>query len=164
MQLSPAVVTWDELRAGVVVAEDAGFDTIWVFDHFMGQMISGGSMLEPFTLLGALAVSTCRIGVGSLVLNVVNRSAAVIASGTASVQAMSRGRFILGLGAGASPTSRWAGEHRVLGVQLGATIAERHARLCSQRSMSWTGCGRRLASPSSRRSPNRSLCHRSFWG
>lgn len=129
LQMSPAMGTWDQLRDAVVAAEAAGFDTTWVFDHFMGEMISGGSMLEPFALLGALAASTTRIGLGSLVLNIVNRHPGVIASGSATIQALSAGRFVLGLGAGASPTSRWGLEHRVLGIPLAPTVAQRHQNL-----------------------------------
>jgi alkanesulfonate monooxygenase SsuD/methylene tetrahydromethanopterin reductase-like flavin-dependent oxidoreductase (luciferase family) len=130
LQLSPAVVTWSELRHGVAIAEEAGFHTFWVFDHFLGAMISGGrTMLEPFTLLGALASATSTIRLGSLVLNIVNRSAAVIASGAASVQTISGGRFMLGLGAGASPASKWAREHRLLQIPIAPSLAERHGRL-----------------------------------
>jgi alkanesulfonate monooxygenase SsuD/methylene tetrahydromethanopterin reductase-like flavin-dependent oxidoreductase (luciferase family) len=130
LQLSPGAVTWEQLRDSVVAAEAAGFDCAWVFDHFMGDMISGrGSMLDPFALLGALAAATSRIGLGTLVLNVVNRSAPVIAIGAATVQTISGGRMTVGLGAGAAPATRWAREHEVLGLPLEPTLAGRHRRL-----------------------------------
>jgi alkanesulfonate monooxygenase SsuD/methylene tetrahydromethanopterin reductase-like flavin-dependent oxidoreductase (luciferase family) len=131
VQLSPAVEAWPSLRSGVLVAEEAGFDCAWVFDHFAGDMLRGTTMLECFTLLGALAATTERIGLGSLVANVNNRPAGVLAAGAASVQTISGGRFVLGLGAGAAPGGRWSEEHRALGMELGSTIAERHARLQS---------------------------------
>ena len=129
VQLSPAVETWQSLRDGVLVAEEAGFDSAWVFDHFAGDMLRGTTMLECFTLLGGLAAATERIGVGSLVVNVNNRRSGVMAASAASVQAMSGGRFTLGLGAGAAPGSRWSAEHRALGIELAPTLAERHRRL-----------------------------------
>jgi alkanesulfonate monooxygenase SsuD/methylene tetrahydromethanopterin reductase-like flavin-dependent oxidoreductase (luciferase family) len=129
IQLSPAHEPWEAVRDGVVVAEEAGYGTAWVFDHFAGAMLGGDRMLECFTLLGALAASTARIGLGTLVANVANRHPAVLAHSAASVQIVSGGRFVLGLGAGAAPGSRWAGEHTDLGITLGATMAERHARV-----------------------------------
>jgi hypothetical protein len=151
VQFSPAVETWGRLRDGVRVAEDAGFDTAWVFDHFAGSMLGGSTMLECFTLLGALAAATDRIGVGSLVANVNNRPPGVLAAAAATVQSISGGRLTLGLGAGAAPASRWSAEHEALGIGLGATIGERHRRL-ARRSTSSTACGRRAGPRSCRRS------------
>jgi alkanesulfonate monooxygenase SsuD/methylene tetrahydromethanopterin reductase-like flavin-dependent oxidoreductase (luciferase family) len=129
VQLSPAAEPWPALRDGVLAAEEAGFDAAWVFDHFDGALLSGAGMLECFTLLGALAASTTTIGLGSLVVNVNNRVPGVLAQCAASAQALSNGRFVLGIGAGAVPGQRWASEHAELGIALGTTLAERHARL-----------------------------------
>ncbi len=126
IQLNPAVEEWSSLRDGVLLAEDRGFDTAWVFDHFDGAMLGGTTMLECFALLGGLAACTDRIRLGTLVANVANRLPGVMAQSAASVQTMSGGRFTLGLGAGAAPASRWAGEHAALGVQLEGSMAERH--------------------------------------
>lgn len=103
IQLSPAAESWTSLRDGVLLAEELGYDTAWVFDHFAGAMLSGTTMVECFTLLGALSAATERIGLGSLVVNVANRHPAVMAMSAASVQTLSGGRFTLGLGAGAAP-------------------------------------------------------------
>ena len=73
IQLSPAVEPWPMLRDGVRLAEERGFDTAWVFDHFDGSLLGGTTMLECFTLLGALAAATTTIGLGTLVANVANR-------------------------------------------------------------------------------------------
>jgi alkanesulfonate monooxygenase SsuD/methylene tetrahydromethanopterin reductase-like flavin-dependent oxidoreductase (luciferase family) len=106
IQLSPAVEPWPDLRDGILRAEEAGFGAAWVFDHFAGAMLGGTTMLECFTLLGAMAASTERIGLGSLVVNMANRNPGVLAMCAASVQHIAGGRFTLGLGAGTSPTSR----------------------------------------------------------
>jgi alkanesulfonate monooxygenase SsuD/methylene tetrahydromethanopterin reductase-like flavin-dependent oxidoreductase (luciferase family) len=129
IQFSAAVEAWPSLREGVITAEEAGFDTAWVFDHFAGNVLGGTTMIECFTLLGALAASTTRIGLGSLVVNVANRNPGVMALTAASVQAVSGGRFTLGLGAGAAPNTPWSIEHGILGLQLEPTVARRHQRL-----------------------------------
>ncbi|MEX0847528.1 MAG: LLM class flavin-dependent oxidoreductase [Ilumatobacteraceae bacterium] len=129
IQLNPAAEPWQSLRDGVLVAEAAGFGTAWVFDHFAGDVLTGSGMIECFTLLGALAASTERIGLGSLVVNVANRNPGVMALSAASVQAVSGGRLVLGLGAGAAPDTWWSAEHRALGIHLAPTMARRHERL-----------------------------------
>lgn len=131
IQFNPSVEPWQQLRDGVLCAEEAGFGTAWVFDHYAGSMLGGTTMLECFTLLGAMAVATERIGLGSLVANTVNRNAGLLATSAASVQHLSSGRFILGVGAGTSPNSTWAAEHLDLGLPLGRTLAERHARFAA---------------------------------
>lgn len=127
LQLNPATTPWPDLLAGVRAADDEGFDTVWVFDHLSGAMLRGDTMLECFTLVGALAGATHRLGVGTLVANLANRPAAVVAAAASTAQALSGGRFRLGVGAGASPTSRWSAEHRAVGIPLRPTMAERHA-------------------------------------
>jgi alkanesulfonate monooxygenase SsuD/methylene tetrahydromethanopterin reductase-like flavin-dependent oxidoreductase (luciferase family) len=129
IQLSPTVESWPRLRDGVLQAEERGFDTTWVFDHFAGDVLQGTTMIECFTLLGALAAATTRIRLGSLVVNVVNRNPGVMALSAASVQAISGGRFTLGLGAGAAPNTAWSAEHRLLGLDIEPTVALRHERL-----------------------------------
>jgi alkanesulfonate monooxygenase SsuD/methylene tetrahydromethanopterin reductase-like flavin-dependent oxidoreductase (luciferase family) len=87
------------------------------------------SMPECFTLLGALAAITSTINIGPLVANVGNRHPGVLASAAATVQNISGGRLILGLGAGASPTSTFAAEQNALGIEIPRTMQERHAKL-----------------------------------
>lgn len=134
IQFNPTVEPWESIRDGVLVAEEAGFGTAWVFDHFDGAMLGGTTMLECFTLLGAMAASSSAagsgtIGLGTLVANVANRNPGVLAMCAASVQAISNGRFTLGLGAGAAPNTRWSTEHGHLGIALAATMTERHRLL-----------------------------------
>ena len=129
IQLNPATERWESIRDGLLVAEDAGFGTAWVFDHFAGNVLRGNTMIECFTLLGAMAAATTRIGLGTLVVNVANRNPGVMAISAASVQEISGGRLILGLGAGAAPNTPWSAEHRALGLHLEPTIAKRHRRL-----------------------------------
>ena len=133
IQFSPGANDWPALREAVLRAEGEGYDTTWVFDHFDGAMIQGDRpMLECFTLLGALAEATTTIGLGTLVANVANRHPAVLASAASSVQRISGGRLILGLGAGTAPSSRWSTEHVARGIPLKADLAERHAAVVEQ--------------------------------
>ncbi len=133
IQFSPGANDWPALRDAVLRAEAEGYDTTWVFDHFDGAMIQGDRpMLECFTLLGALAEATTTIGLGTLVANVANRHPAVLAACASSVQRISGGRLILGLGAGTAPSSKWSSEHVARGIPLKADLAERHAAVVEQ--------------------------------
>jgi alkanesulfonate monooxygenase SsuD/methylene tetrahydromethanopterin reductase-like flavin-dependent oxidoreductase (luciferase family) len=133
VQYSAATNDWPALRDAVLRAEAEGYDTTWVFDHFDGAMLDGDRpMLECFTLLGALAEATSTIGLGTLVANVANRHPAVLAAAASSVQRISDGRLILGLGAGTSPISKWSSEHAARGIHLHRDIAARHAAVVVQ--------------------------------
>ncbi len=126
LQLNPATTSWPELLDGVRAADEGGFDGVWAFDHLGGSILRGDTMLECWTLVGALAAVTTRLGLGTMVANVANRPAGVLAAAASSAQAISGGRFRLGLGAGAAPDSRWAAEHHALGIPLRPTMAGRH--------------------------------------
>lgn len=99
-------------------AEESGFDGVWTYDHITGTMIDRGSSQDPFAVLGAIATATERVRVGPLVANMVNRHPAQLALAMATLQSLSDGRAVLGLGSGASPGSRWAQEHETLGTRL----------------------------------------------
>lgn len=111
------------------MAEDAGFSTLWIADHLAGEVMAAASMPECFTLLGALAEVTQTIGIGVLVANVGTRHPAVLANAAATVQNISGGRFMLGVGAGASPTSQFASELHAIGIPIPRSMAERHDRV-----------------------------------
>lgn len=133
IQYSPGANDWPVLRDAILRAEADGYDTTWVFDHFDGATIQGDRpMLECFTLLGALSEATTTIGLGTLVANVSNRHPAVLAAAASSVQRISGGRFILGLGAGTSPTSKWSRDQLIRDIPLQPDIADRHAAVVEQ--------------------------------
>jgi alkanesulfonate monooxygenase SsuD/methylene tetrahydromethanopterin reductase-like flavin-dependent oxidoreductase (luciferase family) len=133
IQYSPGTNDWPVLRDAILRAEDEGYDTTWVFDHFDGAMIQGDRpMLECFTLLGALAATTTTIGLGTLVANVANRHPAVLAAAASSVQRISGGRLTLGLGAGTAPNSKWSAEHVARNMSLQPDLADRHAAVAEQ--------------------------------
>jgi F420-dependent oxidoreductase-like protein len=85
-----------------VAAEESGFDSVWVMDHFYQLPMLGPSsnaMLEAYTLLGALAARTSRVSLGTLVTGVTYRWPAVLAKEVTTLDVVSRGRAILGIGA-----------------------------------------------------------------
>ena len=129
IQFNQGHYSWPELRDAARAAEDAGFSTLWISDHLAGSVMAAPSMPECFTLLGALAEVTTSIGLGVLVANVGTRHPAVLANAAATVQNISGGRFVLGLGAGASPSSSFASELHAVDMPIPTTMAERHARL-----------------------------------
>jgi phthiodiolone/phenolphthiodiolone dimycocerosates ketoreductase len=80
-----------------VLAEKAGFDTLWLPDHFVDI---NGDRLEPWTVLSAVAARTKRIRLGSGVTDAQRNHPARTAHSVASLDVISRGRAILGIGAG----------------------------------------------------------------
>ncbi len=130
VQFSSGHNDFPRLLDAVLQAEADGYDTTWVLDHFDGAMVGGDrDVLECFTLLGALAVGTTTIKLGSLVANVTNRHAALLALAANSTQRISRGRFTLGVGAGAAPDTPWSREHRERGIPIMPALADRHANV-----------------------------------
>jgi probable F420-dependent oxidoreductase len=87
-------------------AEDLGFDSVWVSDHFFYSFARYGadpapiSSLEPLTTLAGIAAVTRRVRIGTLVLCAPFRHPALLARSAASIDLISGGRLDLGFGAG----------------------------------------------------------------
>jgi F420-dependent oxidoreductase-like protein len=96
-------------------AEAAGFDSVWVMDHYFQLPPLGGPdqpMLEAYTLLGALAARTERVQLGTLVTGVTYRNPGILAKIVTTLDVISRGRAILGIG------GAWYDvEHQGLGIE-----------------------------------------------
>ena len=128
LHLNVGAAPWPQVVETARAAESSGASTVWVADHLASYSVGGHVAPECFTALGALAQATSTIGLGSLVANAVLRPAAVLANAAATVQRVSGGRFMLGIGAGASPASPWARELIAAGIVPRATLATPGAR------------------------------------
>ena len=106
---------WEDLRDAAVHAEAAGFDGVWLYDHLAGSVHGAGHVLECWTVLSALAAAVPRLTLGSLVLNVANRDAGTLAVMAATLQEVSGGRLLLGVGAGGGRDTPYAAEQLALG-------------------------------------------------
>ncbi len=82
-----------------VLGEKVGFDTVWFTDHFSGGPVTE-TMPELFTVMALMGHETKNVGVGSAVTDVRRRHPATVAQATATLDGLSAGRTILGLGAG----------------------------------------------------------------
>src|SRR5204863_908356 len=118
---------WADVQAGALAAEEAGFDGVWTYDHLAGSVHRESHVLECWTTLTAIAAVTPRIAVGPLVLNVANRDAGTLAVMAATLQEISGGRLLLGIGAGGGRFTPYAAEQDALGRDVGSDPARRRA-------------------------------------
>lgn len=98
----PDAEIFERVAQSAAAAEDSGFDSVWVMDHFFQLPMLGGPdqpMLEAYTLLGALAARTQRVRLGALVTGVTYRNPGMLAKIVTTLDVISGGRAILGLGA-----------------------------------------------------------------
>ena len=94
---------FQSLKNLVTSAEEKGFDSFWVMDHFHQlQMIGapGEPMLEGWTTISALAGVTTRIKLGTLVTGIIYRHPSILAKMAATLDVISKGRLFMGIGAG----------------------------------------------------------------
>ena len=107
-------------------AEESGFDTVFVMDHFYQLPMLGPAewnMLEAYTLLGALAARTRRARLATLVTGNTYRNPAHLAKILTTLDVVSGGRAMLGIG-----TGWFEEEHTGLGFEFG-TLGERFRKL-----------------------------------
>ncbi|MBO0830120.1 MAG: LLM class F420-dependent oxidoreductase [Streptosporangiales bacterium] len=105
----------DELRDVWRIADDAGFESCWVMDHFatLGPR-DDGDIFEAWTQLAAMAEATSRTRIGCAVVGNTYRHPGVLAKTAVTVDHLSGGRLEFGIGAG------WAeNEHTMLGLEFG---------------------------------------------
>ncbi len=117
---------FDQVVARAVAGEESGFRSLWVMDHFYQLPALGGEdqpMLEAYTLLGALAARTSAAQLGTMVTGVTYRNPAMLAKMVTTLDVISKGRAILGIGGAWHDT-----EHEGLGFEF-PPVKERMDRL-----------------------------------
>lgn len=116
-----------DLLGAARLAEDSGLDSVWLADHFWGRGGIDKPILEGWTALAAVAATTSRVTVGSLVMRVTLRLPAVLAAMAKTAWGISAGRLVVGLGIG-DETIR--AEQAAYGIPI-PPIDERLSRLDS---------------------------------
>jgi alkanesulfonate monooxygenase SsuD/methylene tetrahydromethanopterin reductase-like flavin-dependent oxidoreductase (luciferase family) len=107
----------DELLDIGRLADDDGWHGVWYADHYMpntgGEDVASGDVFECWSVLAALSVATARVRLGSLVSPTSVHHPALLANRAATIDHLSGGRLVLGLGAG------WQiNEHSAYGIDL----------------------------------------------
>jgi alkanesulfonate monooxygenase SsuD/methylene tetrahydromethanopterin reductase-like flavin-dependent oxidoreductase (luciferase family) len=106
-------VRWSEIVSMARRAEDAGFDSVWFGDHLLYRFADGSTRgpWEAWSTLAALAAATTTIRIGPLVACTAFHNPALLAKKADTLDEISSGRFVLGLGAGWNET-----EFRAFGI------------------------------------------------
>lgn len=107
-------LTFEQLRDHWQLGERLGFDALYLFDHFTGlRGDEDGICLEASTLLAALAMVTTKAQIGVMVYGNTHRHPAILAKEIVTIDHLSGGRAILGIGTGWNEN-----EHRWYGIEL----------------------------------------------
>jgi len=110
-------VTWPQWLAIAETAERLGFDALFTSDHYLSDVdVPEPGSNDAWTLLAALATRTQRLRLGTMVSPVTYRLPTVLAKAATTVDRISGGRVILGMGAG-----WWEEEHRTHGIPFPST-------------------------------------------
>jgi F420-dependent oxidoreductase-like protein len=122
----PDDAMFERVAALAAAAEESGFESFWVMDHYH-QIANNGPasepMLEAYTLLSGVAARTSRIKLGAMVTGVTYRNPAFLAKAVTTLDIVSSGRAILGIGAA------WNEEESLAYGYDWPPVAERFERL-----------------------------------
>jgi len=125
---------WDDVIERTQRGEEMGFDSLWIADHMTGQYPTLVSY-EAWTLLGALAMTTTRARIGTLVTPITFRHPSLLAMSATTVDHASAGRLEIGLGIGGAPVDGtvvgaddWPGPERVTRLEEQVDLLDRLLR------------------------------------
>lgn len=93
---------WVDLRDLALRAEELGFDTVWVADELLWRSSEGKRQgwWECVAMTGAVAAATSRVKVGTWILSALHRNPGITAKAVETIDEISGGRFVFGLGSG----------------------------------------------------------------
>ena len=150
LKVSQQRMSVDSLRQLWAIADD-GFDTCWAFDHLipMGRDRQG-DIFEAWTTLAAMAQATSRVRIGTLVTGNLYRHPGLLAKMATTVDHLSAGRLIMGLGAGGD---EHADSMFGLPVVPARERIERLAEACQVLKLLWAPSASSSSSSSSSSSP-----------
>ena len=116
VQFGPERTTprWPAIREMAALAESMGFDTLWTPDELLWRVEGGPpqGMWDGVSMAGAVAATTSRAKVGTWVLSALHRNPGIIAKTAETLDEISGGRFVFGLGAG----HEWPGQAHAFGL------------------------------------------------
>ena len=118
LQLHPQYTTWDEMRDAALLAEQCGWDVLMTWDHFvplMGDVT--GPNLEGWQILAAFGAITKKPQIGMLVTGNTYRHPAVLANMAATLDGITNGRAVLGIGAAWNEH-----EHKMCGIDFDLSL------------------------------------------
>jgi alkanesulfonate monooxygenase SsuD/methylene tetrahydromethanopterin reductase-like flavin-dependent oxidoreductase (luciferase family) len=120
LDLDPTQTSWAAMRAVVMRADELGYDSLWTWDHLYGTDDPRQSIVEAWTTVAAWGAITARPTVGLLVGASTFRNPGLVAKSAVTVDHVTGGRCVLGLGAGWRPR-----EHVDHGIPFGSGFGER---------------------------------------
>jgi alkanesulfonate monooxygenase SsuD/methylene tetrahydromethanopterin reductase-like flavin-dependent oxidoreductase (luciferase family) len=93
---------WDDIRGLALRAEELGFDTVWIADELLWRSSEGKPQgwWECIAMTGAVAAATSRVKVGTWILSALHRNPGITAKAVETIDEISGGRFVFGLGSG----------------------------------------------------------------
>ncbi len=105
---------WNKLMEDWHLIEALGFDSAWIADHYVNPHSINDNWYDGWTVLAGLATQTKSIRIGTLVTNIIYRNPAVIAKQAMTIDHISNGRLLLGIGA----TSKGDPSHQMTGIEV----------------------------------------------
>jgi alkanesulfonate monooxygenase SsuD/methylene tetrahydromethanopterin reductase-like flavin-dependent oxidoreductase (luciferase family) len=125
LSVYPQETSWQAMIEVIRRADELGYDSLWSWDHLVGIGRGGGqSVFEAWTTIAAWAAVTSRATLGLLVCANTLRNPGLVAKSAVTVDHISGGRFVLGLGAAYRLL-----EHEAHGIEFGSGFGERLAWL-----------------------------------
>ena len=121
LSVHPQETSWEAMIEVVRRADELGYDSLWTWDHLLGIGRGGRqSVFEAWTTVAAWAATTRRAMLGLLVCANTLRNPGLVAKSAVTVDHISGGRFVLGLGAAYREL-----EHQAHGIEFGSGFGER---------------------------------------